>query len=534
MIPAAFDYQRPATLDEALAALAAADGSAKVLAGGMSLLPLMKLRLASPETLIDIGRLEELKGAQADRRRRLRDRRARRPTRRLLEATQLDFAKDAIARASATSRSATGARSAGRSPMPTRRRTCRRSASPSTTRSSSARPRGERVVPLDGFFEGAFQTGIAPDEILVSMRRGPLPAGATGAYRKLEQPASGLLHRRAWPRSSRRAAGSISHARVALTGVGEVAYRAKAVEAALLGSTGRRRPSRPRPQHATDGVDRQRRHPRRSRLSDADGRGLHATRDRGRARPYRLTLTRHAACASSGSLPAGARPRRLAGADPRPRPDGRRAALGKGRRLSARRPARRSRAAEPAPPVTVLIARGRRAARGRRRPPPGRGGRRPRPGCPRPEPEPDRPARRDAGRRQRARSRSSSGSTGSIRSRCSRSSTARSSSAATSWPASRSRPHVVERGDRGRRRRGSPASAARRWSGSRRSSRAPRRGRRQGVGPGDRARAVRGERPGQGRGPRLDDHRHRLRRRRRRGRRDRARRGSRAAPTRPT
>ena len=64
MIPAAFSYQRPATLDAALAALAASNGAAKVIAGGQSLLPLMKLRLATAETLIDIGRLAGLKGVR--------------------------------------------------------------------------------------------------------------------------------------------------------------------------------------------------------------------------------------------------------------------------------------------------------------------------------------------------------------------------------------------------------------------------------------------------------------------------------------
>ena len=65
MIPAAFTYERPTTLDAALTALAASGGSAKVIAGGMSLLPLMKLRLARADALIDIGRLSELKGAKA-------------------------------------------------------------------------------------------------------------------------------------------------------------------------------------------------------------------------------------------------------------------------------------------------------------------------------------------------------------------------------------------------------------------------------------------------------------------------------------
>ena len=62
MIPAAFDYTRAASVDEALAAIAEHGDDAKLLAGGHSLLPLMKLRLAQPELLIDIGRLDDLRG----------------------------------------------------------------------------------------------------------------------------------------------------------------------------------------------------------------------------------------------------------------------------------------------------------------------------------------------------------------------------------------------------------------------------------------------------------------------------------------
>jgi hypothetical protein len=101
--------------------------------------------------------------------------------------------------------------------------------------------RGERVVPLDGFFQGAFVTDMAPDEILMSIRRGPLPAGVHGSYQKMAHPASGysIVGVCAVIGSS---GGSISHARVAITGVGEVAYRAKGVEAALMGSDGSRMP----------------------------------------------------------------------------------------------------------------------------------------------------------------------------------------------------------------------------------------------------------------------------------------------------
>ncbi|MDQ1494045.1 MAG: aerobic carbon-monoxide dehydrogenase medium subunit, partial [Actinomycetota bacterium] len=60
MIPAAFDYVRAESADDALAQLAEYGDDAKLLAGGMSLLPLMKLRLATPAVLVDVGRVREL------------------------------------------------------------------------------------------------------------------------------------------------------------------------------------------------------------------------------------------------------------------------------------------------------------------------------------------------------------------------------------------------------------------------------------------------------------------------------------------
>src|SRR5262250_2385340 len=66
MIPSPFDYDRATTLDEAVAKLAAANGGAKLIAGGHSLVPLMKLRLAEPKVLIDIGRIAGLSGIRED------------------------------------------------------------------------------------------------------------------------------------------------------------------------------------------------------------------------------------------------------------------------------------------------------------------------------------------------------------------------------------------------------------------------------------------------------------------------------------
>src|SRR5690348_13914759 len=62
MIPSSFDYVKPPTVDEALRALADGGDDAKVIAGGQSLLPLLRLRLANPDLLVDIGALDELTG----------------------------------------------------------------------------------------------------------------------------------------------------------------------------------------------------------------------------------------------------------------------------------------------------------------------------------------------------------------------------------------------------------------------------------------------------------------------------------------
>ncbi|CCW14226.1 carbon monoxide dehydrogenase medium subunit [Rhodococcus aetherivorans] len=81
MIPSTFDYVAPTTIDEAVAALAAAGEDAKIIAGGQSLMPVLRLRLAAPTTLVDLGRVPDLRGG-ARGRRRPRDRRDDHPPRR--------------------------------------------------------------------------------------------------------------------------------------------------------------------------------------------------------------------------------------------------------------------------------------------------------------------------------------------------------------------------------------------------------------------------------------------------------------------
>jgi aerobic carbon-monoxide dehydrogenase medium subunit len=248
MIPAAFDYRRATSLDDALGAMAG--GEAKVLAGGMSLLPLMKLRLAQPAMLVDIGRLDELKrlGPTADGGYEIG---ALVTYSQVMEATALDFARDCIAHigdVQVRNRGTVGGSIAHADPA---------SDAPALALALDysvvlRSKRGERIVPVDGFFQGAFQTGIAPHEILTSMRRGPLPAGVKGSYQKLAHPASGYSIVGVCAVVAMDG-GSISHARVALTGVGEVAYRAKAVESALMGSDGSPAAVAAAAAHASDG-----------------------------------------------------------------------------------------------------------------------------------------------------------------------------------------------------------------------------------------------------------------------------------------
>ena len=248
MIPAAFDYRRATSLDDALGALA--DGEAKVLAGGMSLLPLMKLRLAQPTKLVDIGRLDELRrvGPTADGGYELG---ALVTYSEAMAATKLDFARDCIAHIGdiqVRNRGTVGGAIAHADPASDLPALALALDYSVVLRSQ----KGERVVPVDGFLQGAFETDIAPDEILTSIRRGPLPDGATGSYQKLAHPASGYSVVGVCAVIAR-SGDSISHARVALTGVGEVAYRAKAVESALMGSDGSAAAVASAAAHAADG-----------------------------------------------------------------------------------------------------------------------------------------------------------------------------------------------------------------------------------------------------------------------------------------
>jgi carbon-monoxide dehydrogenase medium subunit len=255
VIPAAFAYQRSATLDEALKAISGAKGTVKLLAGGQSLLPLLKLRLGSADRLVDIGRLTELKGV-----RQLAD--GRLAVGALTTYTELadsparhygllGDALSTIGDVQVRNRGTIGGAVAHADPASDLPACLLALGAEIVTRSV----RGERTIPIDGFFVGPFTTVLASDELITEVRL-PGPRDDTGsAYVSLEQPASGYAMVGVAAVVFVAADDTIAGATIALAGVADHAYRARAVEAALAGSDASPASIEAAARHATDGVD---------------------------------------------------------------------------------------------------------------------------------------------------------------------------------------------------------------------------------------------------------------------------------------
>jgi carbon-monoxide dehydrogenase medium subunit len=254
VIPAAFDYRRPTSLDEALRILAT-DRGAKLLAGGQSLLPLLKLRLGAADTLVDIGRLAELKGVRP-----LPDGRlAIGPMttyRELAEspAGQYGLLADAlpgIGDVQVRNRGTIGGSIAHADPasdLPA----CLLALDAELVARSTG---GERTIGAGAFFVGPFTTALEPGEILTEIRLPGPRDGVGSAYASLEQTASGYAMVGAAAVVVAGTDRRIASASVGLTGVGDHAYRAGAVESALAGSDGSAASIEAAAAHATDGVE---------------------------------------------------------------------------------------------------------------------------------------------------------------------------------------------------------------------------------------------------------------------------------------
>jgi aerobic carbon-monoxide dehydrogenase medium subunit len=238
MIPAAFDYARPKSLDEAIGLLAKDGGTTKVIAGGQSILPLMKLRLAQPAKLIDIGRLAELRGV-----RRIEDDRiaigALTTYDELLRDPNIvhGLLRDAlpgIGDVQVRNRGTIGGAIAHADPASDMPAILLALEADVVVRST----RGERVIPITTFFKGPFATALGEDEILVEVRFLAGRDNYGSAYRTIEQPASGYSLAGATVIVGRkdRSKGPLDDVRIALTGVADTPYRATAAEKAFLDS----------------------------------------------------------------------------------------------------------------------------------------------------------------------------------------------------------------------------------------------------------------------------------------------------------
>jgi len=238
MIPSAFDYHAPGTLEEAIALLQQHGDEAKVLSGGQSLLPLLKLRLGYATQLVDIGRIDGLEyieeedgmlkigGATTEAALERSDLiRSRYP---LLYDTTVVIA-DPLVRNRAT----VGGNLAHGDPA---------NDHPATMLALGATvvatgPNGKRSIPITEFFTGLFTTALEPEEILTEIQIPVPPANTGGAYVKLERKVGDFATAAAAAQVTLGAGGEVGAAGLGLTNAGPKPMRAAAAEEFLVGKT---------------------------------------------------------------------------------------------------------------------------------------------------------------------------------------------------------------------------------------------------------------------------------------------------------
>jgi aerobic carbon-monoxide dehydrogenase medium subunit len=236
MIPQEFEYSAPATLKEALGLLKS--GEAKILAGGMSLVPLMKLRLATPEHVVDLGRIPGLNeireeggsikiGAMA--------------THYQIESSPVLRGRSPLLAEAASNIGDVQVRNMGTIGGSIAH------ADPAADYPASlfaleakvhiAGASSDRTVSVDDFFQDTFTTAVQPGEIVVDIIVPVETAGTGSSYQKMVQPASGFAIVGIAARI-RKQGGKIPMARIGVTGLAPKAYRAANVEKLLEGTAG--------------------------------------------------------------------------------------------------------------------------------------------------------------------------------------------------------------------------------------------------------------------------------------------------------
>lgn len=235
MIPATFGYTKASTIDEALSALSSSD-DAKVLGGGQSLLPVLRLRLNAPELVVDCSGIDEIKGidasgdkvvigAGATHHSVMNDSAVKSSVALLAQATET------VADPQIRHRGTVGGALAHADP---------RADQPPVALALDAEftiagPGGRRTVPAAEFFAGPFETSVGEDELLVSVAF-PKYDGWGTHYEKFNRTAQ------AWSivgvaAAVRMDGGKVAEARIGLTNVGGTPMRASTVEQALVGAS---------------------------------------------------------------------------------------------------------------------------------------------------------------------------------------------------------------------------------------------------------------------------------------------------------
>ena len=237
MIPPSFEYHRPSSVDEAIGLLSSLGSEAKILAGGHSLLPMMKLRFAQPEHLVDINRIPELKGvrvigddivigAMTSENAIIADPALNEKVPLLPEAAKL--IADPIVR----NRGTIGGDIAHGDPAndhPAIALAC-------DAVMTIAGPEGIRQVAASDFFLGTYWTALEENDILTAITMKAFPTGAGYSYKKLKRKIGD------WATAAcavvvSLSGGNIDHVRITLTNLGSTALRAHDAEEVLLGQT---------------------------------------------------------------------------------------------------------------------------------------------------------------------------------------------------------------------------------------------------------------------------------------------------------
>ena len=253
MIPAQFDYVAPTTVEEALAALTQSD-DAKIIAGGQSLLPVLRMRLNAPELVIDIGKINSLRGIRDDgdaivigatttHHDLLHDGLVAEHAQLLTKAAH-ELADAQIRHLGTFGGALAHADPAGDLGAPVLAL---------DAEFVIAGPGGTRRVAADDFFVDLFETAVAEDEILTEVRI-PKHTGWGAHYEKFVR----VAHQ--WPivavaATVRLEGGSIAEAKVGLTNMGNIPLRARGVEEALAGAAASEDGVRDAAERAADGTN---------------------------------------------------------------------------------------------------------------------------------------------------------------------------------------------------------------------------------------------------------------------------------------